>query len=64
MPSKTVAFIHGNFVTKHCWDRWADRYQARGYKTVQIACPGRADARDGPRCVAERFIEMTDPRWQ
>ena len=41
MSSKTVAFIHGNFVTKHCWDRWVPRYEARGYTCVQIAYPGR-----------------------
>ena len=41
MPSKTVAFIHGAFVTKHCWDPWIERYQARGYNCVPIAWPGR-----------------------
>lgn len=41
MPSRTIAFIHGNFVGKHCWDLWAARCQARGYRTVQIAYPGR-----------------------
>ncbi|WDT76805.1 MAG: alpha/beta hydrolase [Candidatus Manganitrophus sp.] len=41
MPTKTIALIHGNFVTQHCWDEWAARYKARGYKTVQIAYPGR-----------------------
>lgn len=41
MSSQTVAFVHGNFVSKHCWDRWVPRYEARGYTCVQIAYPGR-----------------------
>jgi pimeloyl-ACP methyl ester carboxylesterase len=39
--SKTVAFIHGNFVSRHCWDRWVARYEARGYACVAIEWPGR-----------------------
>jgi pimeloyl-ACP methyl ester carboxylesterase len=39
--SRTIVFIHGNFVTKHCWDRWVDRYEARGYKCVALSYPGR-----------------------
>lgn len=41
MPTKTIAFVHGNFVTKQCWDPWVDRFQARGYNCVAIAYPGR-----------------------
>src|SRR5262245_47528670 len=41
MPSKTIAFIHGLFVTKRCWEPWVARYQARGYTCVAIAYPGR-----------------------
>jgi pimeloyl-ACP methyl ester carboxylesterase len=41
MPSKTVVFVHGNFVTRACWDGWAARYRARGYACVQIAYPLR-----------------------
>jgi pimeloyl-ACP methyl ester carboxylesterase len=39
--SRTIVFVHGNFVTRHCWDAWVDRYQARGYRCVAIAYPGR-----------------------
>ncbi len=39
--SRTIAFVHGNFVTRRCWDRWMDRFQARGHTCVAIAYPGR-----------------------
>ena len=39
--SKTIVFIHGNFVTKRCWDPWVARFQARGHECVAIAYPGR-----------------------
>lgn len=41
MQTKTVVFIHGNFVSKHCWDAWVKRYEQRGYTCVAIAYPGR-----------------------
>jgi len=53
--SKTVAFIHGNFVSHHCWDRWVERYEARGYTCVPIEWPGR----DFP--VAELKQRPDDP---
>lgn len=39
--TRTIVFIHGNFVTRHCWDPWIARYQARGFKCVAIPYPGR-----------------------
>lgn len=39
--SSTIVFVHGNFVTRHCWDAWVDRYSARGYRCVAVAYPGR-----------------------
>lgn len=39
--SNTVVFIHGNFVSKHCWDAWVARYEARGYRCLAPAYPGR-----------------------
>ena len=39
--TKTIALIHGNFVTRHSWDPWVARYSAHGYKVVPIAYPGR-----------------------
>lgn len=55
MPSKTVVFIHGLFVSKHCWEPWVARYQARGYTCMPIAYPGR----DKP--VATLKQNPTDP---
>ena len=39
--TKTIAFIHGNFVTRHSWDAWVARFEKRGYTCVPIAYPGR-----------------------
>ena len=39
--TKTIVFIHGNFVNNRCWDAWVARYQSRGYRCVAIAYPGR-----------------------
>ena len=41
MPSKTIVLIHGLFTTRRCWEPWIARYQARGYRCVPIAYPGR-----------------------
>jgi pimeloyl-ACP methyl ester carboxylesterase len=40
MP-KTIVFIHGNFVSRRCWEPWIERYESRGYRCVAIAYPGR-----------------------
>lgn len=53
--TRTVVFIHGNFVTRHCWDRWIPHYEARGYRCHAIAYPGR----DKP--VAELKAAPLDP---
>ncbi len=52
---KTVAFIHGCFVTRLCWDRWVARYEARGYTCVALAYPGR------DKTVAELKANPNDP---
>lgn len=44
MPTKTVVLVHGLFVTRHCWDPWVARYEARGYRCISVAYPGRDDA--------------------
>lgn len=41
MPSKTIVFVHGNFVTYHCWDQWVSRYEAQGYRCITIPYPHR-----------------------
>ncbi|HXV13477.1 MAG TPA: alpha/beta hydrolase [Candidatus Krumholzibacteria bacterium] len=43
MSTKTIAFVHGNFVSKRCWDPFVQRFEARGYKCVPIAYPLRDD---------------------
>jgi len=39
--AKTIVFIHGNFVTRRCWDGWVDRFERRGHTCLAIAYPGR-----------------------
>jgi pimeloyl-ACP methyl ester carboxylesterase len=41
MTGITIVFIHGNFVTKRCWEPWVARYEARGHTCITIAWPGR-----------------------
>jgi len=41
MSTRTVVFIHGNFVNYQSWDNWVARYEARGYKCIAIPYPGR-----------------------
>lgn len=39
--SRTIVFIHGNFVTRRSWDPWVALCESRGYRCVTIAYPGR-----------------------
>lgn len=39
IPTKTIVFITGAFVSHSCWDKWKDYYERRGYKTVAPAWP-------------------------
>jgi pimeloyl-ACP methyl ester carboxylesterase len=41
-PSKpdTIVLIHGLWMTPRSWERWVERYQARGYKVLAPAWPG------------------------
>ena len=39
--SSRIVFIHGNFVTRRCWEPWIERCESRGYRCVAIAYPGR-----------------------
>ena len=39
--TQSVLFIHGLFVTRHCWDAWVSRFQALGYLPTALAWPGR-----------------------
>ncbi len=41
MPTKTILFVHGNFVNHHCWDNWVSRFEAKGYQCLAVPYPGR-----------------------
>ena len=56
MPTKTVVFIHGNFLSYNSWAPWIERYTAKGYRCLAIPYPGR----DKP--VDELRAEHPDPR--
>jgi pimeloyl-ACP methyl ester carboxylesterase len=36
----TVVLIHGLWMTPRSWERWVERYEARGYKVLAPAWPG------------------------
>ncbi len=39
--SHTIVFVHGNFVSRRCWEPWIERYESNGYGCVAIPYPGR-----------------------
>ena len=41
MPSKTILFIHGMYMTPLCWEHWLDTFQAKGYRCIVPAWPDR-----------------------
>jgi len=41
MKSKTIVLIHGMFMNPLCWEKWIPYYQAKGYKVLAPAWPGR-----------------------
>lgn len=61
-PSQTIAFIHGAFVSQHCWEPWIARCEARGYACVAIAYPGRegsvAELRREPDAAVLRTLTL------
>jgi pimeloyl-ACP methyl ester carboxylesterase len=44
MSTRTVAFVHGHFVTRRCWEKFVPFFEARGYTCVPIAYPLRDDS--------------------
>ena len=54
MSTRTVAFVHGNFVTRRCWEMFVPFFEARGYYTV-IAGPGWEEVAN----YAQTWIERT-----
>ena len=41
MKTKTIVFIHGMYMTPLCWEHWIERFQAKGYRCLAPAWPGR-----------------------
>lgn len=41
MQTRPIVFVHGNFVTRRCWDAWVARYESLGLECHAIAYPGR-----------------------
>jgi len=41
VKTKTIVLIHGMFMNPLCWEKWIPRYQAKGYKVLVPAWPGR-----------------------
>jgi pimeloyl-ACP methyl ester carboxylesterase len=41
MPSRTIVFIHGMYMTPLCWEHWLDYFHARSYLCVAPGWPGR-----------------------
>jgi pimeloyl-ACP methyl ester carboxylesterase len=41
MPSKTILFIHGMYMTPLCWEHWLDYFQEKGYRCIAPAWPDR-----------------------
>lgn len=41
MKSKTIVFIHGMYMTPLCWEQWLYHFQAKGYRCMAPAWPGR-----------------------
>jgi pimeloyl-ACP methyl ester carboxylesterase len=44
MSTKTVAFVHGNFVSRKCWEAFIPFFEKRGYTCVPIAYPLRDES--------------------
>jgi pimeloyl-ACP methyl ester carboxylesterase len=41
VKSKTIVFVHGMFMTPLGWEQWVNHFQAKGYKCIAPAWPGR-----------------------
>ncbi|GHJ14158.1 alpha/beta hydrolase [Micromonospora sp. AKA38] len=61
----TIVLIHGLWMTSRSWERWADRYTARGFRVLTPAWPGMdrevADLRADPTPIAgQRIATIVD----
>ena len=54
--TRTVVFVHGGWVTPRCWDPFVSYFEARGYRCLAPAWPGKdrpvADIRRDPSALA------------
>ncbi len=41
MKTKTIIFIHGMFMNSLCWEKWIPYYEAKGFRVIAPAWPGR-----------------------
>jgi pimeloyl-ACP methyl ester carboxylesterase len=41
MKSKTIVLIHGMFMNSLCWEKWIPYYEAKGFRVLAPAWPGR-----------------------
>jgi pimeloyl-ACP methyl ester carboxylesterase len=41
LPPNTVVFVHGGWVTPACWDPFVSFFEARGYRCLAPAWPGK-----------------------
>jgi alpha-beta hydrolase superfamily lysophospholipase len=41
MKTKTIVLVHGMLTNPLCWEKWIPYYQAKGYKVLAPAWPGR-----------------------
>jgi pimeloyl-ACP methyl ester carboxylesterase len=39
--AKTIVFVHGMFMTPLCWEHWLPWFEAKGYRCLAPAWPGR-----------------------
>ncbi len=54
--TKTIVFVHGAFMTPLVWEHWLPRFEARGYRCLASAWPGR------DRTAAELRAAHPDPK--
>jgi pimeloyl-ACP methyl ester carboxylesterase len=40
VPSDTILFIHGLWMTARSWEKWVERYESRGYRVLAPSWPG------------------------
>jgi pimeloyl-ACP methyl ester carboxylesterase len=44
MTSNTIVFIHGMYMTPLCWEEWIHHFEAKGFRCLAPAWPGREGA--------------------